>query len=840
MVLRPAKAFLCYAWSDQGFVKAVASELGRQFCLYDEYVLKTGDELAKAFREHLDEATVFVLFASRDSLTSEWATFEMDEAEIRHAHGLIARGLVLRFDTSIGISQLPAWLRRTKVGDAVSPKSAARQIRQMLTDVTRQLRYPYFVGRTDELKRIQEALVPLDARTPPRIVHLSGLEGIGRRSVIAEVARNLLHLDHLEIVTVEEGDGPQELAMKIAEFTEPYASNDGFRARVKEIAALAGDKAAARSAADLKVACSQGGMPVLLDAGGILDQRGNTVRFVADLLKLVSQSTETYLTLITRRRLPSDEIPGVGTLPSIGIPPMNYEDVKRLLSVLARKETVAVSPQQITTLAEKVRGYPPAAYFALQFVKTYGVDVLLADNLRIVELSLATYTNYLRWIKLDEFERKILRTLATHSPLPLRVVGEAAKLSAVDTAVRVMRLIDYSVIVLNHDGTYSVAQPLEEAILREFGYLRATEHGQVANALDGYLAMEEQDLQRLTLARVLFRALILSGTAKASERAYALASDWIRMTGDAYHARDFERAAQLGAEAVKLRPESVEAWSFFIRAQIQTERWEEAAGNISRVRQLRDLQEAYFLVGFLDRKRGRFPEALAAFEKAVENGRGGVSVYREMAACLFRLGKLAEAMEKVGEAESYGENRYVADLKVQIAIALRDEDAARDGLARLEKLEDSMFYNHRRSTVEAAFGDMEKAYAAALLAWESGERPPFEVLAQLVICEIDTRRFADAVKDLALLDERYHYTRRDIRTGLRCRLEIERGAVQDALVLWGKLEDKSKPVHQALRRDILIGLLKTNPAEPEKTQYTKELGALMKVLADKRPSFELE
>lgn len=396
MVLRPVKAFLCYSSSDKPFVNAVALDLGRQFCLYDEYILKTGDDLKQAIRDGLDETTVFVLFASRDSLTSFWVNFELDEAEQRQVRGLLARSLVLKLDSSIKVSEFPPWLRQIKMGDAVSSKSSARQIRHALLEVMRQFRYSFLVGRTAELRRVEEALLPVDGKTPPHIVHVFGLDGVGRRTIVTEVAKNVLRLNRLLVISIEDGDSPQELALKIADLTEPYATQKDFQTMAKEIFALSGDEAVARSVADLKVACSLGEMPTLLDAGGILNKEGNFPSFVGDLFRSIEGNGGTYLTCVTRRSLSDPEIKGVGVIPTIAIPPMDVEDVKRLLILLARAENVSIPQRKVAELADRVRGLPPNAYFTVQLIKHYGVDALLADDRRIVELSLGTFREYLR------------------------------------------------------------------------------------------------------------------------------------------------------------------------------------------------------------------------------------------------------------------------------------------------------------------------------------------------------------------------------------------------------------------------------------------------------------
>src|SRR5262245_58487529 len=74
------KAFLSHSSKDKGLVDTVAKQLGRQFCLYDRLAFSTGEEFKAAIQRCLDQAALFVLFASKDSLISTWVKFEADES----------------------------------------------------------------------------------------------------------------------------------------------------------------------------------------------------------------------------------------------------------------------------------------------------------------------------------------------------------------------------------------------------------------------------------------------------------------------------------------------------------------------------------------------------------------------------------------------------------------------------------------------------------------------------------------------------------------------------------------------------------------------------------------
>jgi len=77
------KAFLSHSSEDKEFVQAIARELGRQFCVFDEYSFETGEQLKRSIEQGIDDSSIFVLFASRKALDSVWVEFEEQEAWFR-------------------------------------------------------------------------------------------------------------------------------------------------------------------------------------------------------------------------------------------------------------------------------------------------------------------------------------------------------------------------------------------------------------------------------------------------------------------------------------------------------------------------------------------------------------------------------------------------------------------------------------------------------------------------------------------------------------------------------------------------------------------------------------
>lgn len=191
------KAFLSHSSKDKEFVRAVAQELGRQYCIFDEQVFETGDDFKTSIEKGLDASSIFVLFASNNSLLSDWVNFEIDEVWYKKLSRDLQKSLTYIITDSVRIEDIPPWLTRTKVQRGNVPKIVARDIRNHLEQLVEERKNP-FIGRSEDIQVFREALTPADIISPPHVFFVSGLPGIGRRSLIHHVVHDSLGLKPLK------------------------------------------------------------------------------------------------------------------------------------------------------------------------------------------------------------------------------------------------------------------------------------------------------------------------------------------------------------------------------------------------------------------------------------------------------------------------------------------------------------------------------------------------------------------------------------------------------------------------------------------------------------------
>ncbi len=825
------KAFLSHSSRDKEIVRAVAKELGRQFCVLDEQSFETGEDFKASIERAFDESSIFVLFASQNSLDSLWVKFETEEAWYRKLRNVLTKSIVYLIDSAVEPRMLPEWLQRALFRRQIVAKAIARDIRHHLDELLRERQHVHFIGRSHKVEELEQSLTPIDGSEPPHAVFISGLPGIGRRSLIRRTSPSILNLRKFIEIRVGESDSINDICISVADRAEPYSTISGLKRMVQNIKKLSDAESLNRTLDNLRSLVEAGELPIFLDEGGLLDSDGYVREPINGILKEITPNDDAYVFFVSDRR-PSNSI--AVSIPVVQLSPLQTNETKRLISLLAQEAGLIMSPEQVGELTEYIAGYPPSAYFAIQQAKDYGVDLLIQDKTRLVEFQASVFLKHLSTLTLDSDQKDILCLLASYSPLPLQVIAKLFPIELEKLTDVIMRLIDLALVITTDQGYYRIADPIAHAAARAFGFPTEDQYKNLAKLLYDYLEKSETDAPLLDLSRVLFRAALWAKDMVTAGKAIHLSNDLIRITETHYHARKYRDAIAFGYAAIKERPESITPRMYLIRALIQEEKYPEAETQIDKLKKYAPLREVYFLKGFLERRRNRFSSAIASYKESERLGRKGVALSRELAFCYYIVGEQEEAIKYIEEAlKRHGDNPYIVDLWAQIATQRKDENTARKALDRLELINKSLFYYHRLSRVELVFGNLPGALEAARTAVNFDDTPPFEVISQLILCEIESGNLPEADELLQRLDRDYGHIRRDIRLALRCRLENNHGNYGNALTLSEQINDKTTVFWKKIRRDALSGELQASALKDSvRATYEEELSSLETELKD--------
>jgi len=820
------RAFLSHSSSDKGVVDQVANGLKRSRVWLDQMNIETASDIRDALLRGLESSDVFVLFASMKALKSDWVKWEVNIAERQLLAGKLSRICAFLIDDEVKVRDLPPIFHRVHVRAEKSPKIIAQEIVRVIQESAAQARQSLFVGRADELSECGRRLAGTNEQVPPAAILLFGLEGVGRRALLGQFARNSLGLPTRIEIAVAPGDGLSEIIVFAENALGVRTIESEIAERLDVLRNEQNESVMIQILAELISASSERQVILaLVDQGGLIDEEGTLPTWAYLLADSVSQQGNGQFAIISRRRPTQDNSsPQSRAIPYVRVPELLPEDSAQLLTALLRQRQVRFSAVQLKQLVEHTSGYPPAAYYAAEIAKQDGLDMLLANT---AALGKVTEARFLRTLetdqRLDPARRDVLRLLANYSPLPLKVIADYMGLEADEFHACMQYLLDIGVIY-PADIHYKIAEPVVRAVSRLYGTM-SVNHGKFAELVSDYLEeMEDDDPGRLPLVRHHSRAVQFSGVPERRANPVRFASDQIEVAMRLYHSRDYERAIKVAEEALAQTPHSIELRDYLIRSLIQLERYTEADKEIAHLSQRGATANAAFLSGFALRRRGQYADALKHYQRAINLGRRGAAIHRELAQCYFEVGDYESARAHIEQAERADpDNRFVVDLKCQVATKLGRESDAMDALAVLEYVDRRDFFLHRKSVVLAKFGHQSGALNAAQEAYKVSSGPSFEILAQLVNLLIEAKLFDDARLRLEELDARHKGIRKDIRLGLRCKLLTARGELNDALAVWDQLARKDKPVHRRLKLQVLLGLRDTGAASPAQIAEIDEL-----------------
>ena len=220
------KAYLAHSSVDKNFVRTVAKRLGRGDIIFDEMSFPPGFDFRDTIRKSLDTSNVFVFFASKASIESTWVHFEINEADWRLSTQKMAASLTILIDDDTQPEDLPKWMQRNLVVRVLYPQLAVHTIKNYLVQLSTSPIQPIFVGREPDLQRISNKLIPEIGEKIPRIIVITGLHGIGRRTFARRAIKDYLSMDIGSRFILEDNDSIDTLHIHLLNETADLSKRD--------------------------------------------------------------------------------------------------------------------------------------------------------------------------------------------------------------------------------------------------------------------------------------------------------------------------------------------------------------------------------------------------------------------------------------------------------------------------------------------------------------------------------------------------------------------------------------------------------------------------------------
>lgn len=794
------KAFLCHSSRDKDYVRHIARHLGRARIVFDEVSFAAGQDFVTEIRRGLDESSLLVFVVSRASLDSTWCRFELEEAESRRIAGALQGQLAIITDRGLSFDALPVWLQRSKA--IVQPRAteAAREVEQALLALTLPEEARPFVGRQELQRKFAEALAETDRR---RLLVVSGLEGIGRRSYLRRACADNLGLRLGPSFLLDETRGLEDMYLWTLDETADLGSREHMASEIQNFRPLPDSEKIGEIVARLQI-IARDSIPCLIDGGGMLDELGEYRRAYMELVeRFLASAGDTYLALIHRRSPRIQEVPFSREVIYQNVAPLQDHEILLLLQQILRKAGSPAKPESLIPIVEYLDGYAPATYLAATFIERYGVDVLATDKSALIDFKAKRFRKFLTELSLTEDDLALLRYLANERSVPLGGLIVALDLTAMSVATALRRLIDYSLVIAS-DGNYSLSRPIRESVFRIGGYLEPEFYARVLKRLTLSFWADRRAAPSVELVDATLHAAARSGSSDFRPYQDLIRPSTVhRLAQESYRRREWEAALEYAKRVVVMDPRRQDAEEIAVRALVQLERWDEAAAQLRRL-EANGFRRVFYLKGFMLRRQQKHTEALREFEAALAAGDRSVSVYRDYADCLYRCGRYEEALKNIRFALSRDrENIYAIDLLIRICLEWGRRDEAEAALAVLERFDvEERFIHHRRATILSE----KRLFEPALLEAEAARRTGvavFEADATRVDVLIELGRYPEALKAIDEMEGQFRNQRRDVQRGLRCKLLTRQGRWREAKIVWDTLDDHARPVHQGLLATIL-------------------------------------
>jgi len=229
LFLNIMKCFLSHSSQDkESFVDVVAAKLadaiGEESVVYDSFSFEAGLKSIEEIFRALDQTSLFVIFLSESSLKSKWVKDEMQGAKERLSSG-VERIYPILIDASLthDDKRIPKWMRKESYNlrPILNPIVATEAIlrrRQAIIDK----RFPDValmrkcIGRNDLIDQFETRRFTPEGI--PTCVIFSGMEGIGRRTLLNECfKKSALISDYYNFprISLNSGQSIEDFILKV-------------------------------------------------------------------------------------------------------------------------------------------------------------------------------------------------------------------------------------------------------------------------------------------------------------------------------------------------------------------------------------------------------------------------------------------------------------------------------------------------------------------------------------------------------------------------------------------------------------------------------------------------
>lgn len=816
------KAFLSHNGADKKFVEGIASRLERSKVIFDKYVFHEGEDFRDSIRKGLKQSSLFVLFASRESLSAPWVKYELDEAEIMLIEGQIKKILIFLIGKDVKHSDLPRWCQKALILQASNTSITARLIEEKLIQINSSYQDVY-VGRGSERDKFSQHLFRVTKKAPQVLVFY-GLHGIGRRTFAKDILENIYNLRLGPIFEIDSTESLIDFYVKVLDDVSDELNQRDLANHIEAFEKVNLDQQTDEIIRLLQEYSEYKIAPCILDNGGLLNEHGQYRNEYKVLMEKINDVNNLFLVVLQTRNPSYFNEEQFFFVTYIG--PLSFDGMNSLLSTYLRNLQIDFDRENIIEFTKFLDGYPPAAQFVRNTVAKYGMDIALADKTMLSDFKAHSFIQYIKkMVGENVIKINILRICEALPPLNLKILHILN--NDKNFLEYIKSLMDESIIVYDkQNNKYTLSAPLKEAVRRTYGTLDKESFKSIAIKLKE-VYWNENKLPESSILELLIFCLLRSESEKDLKdfKGIILPSTILKAAKSAYENREWTLAIDLCKKVLNLNSNKDEARVILFKSLV---RENENSDTVLKELKDRDYRGYNALKGFRDLKKKNYSEAIKSYNLAMASGDESLAVYREIAECYYWMGDYENAKKYINNVleRKKPTNPFVLDLAAKISIEGKDFKKAEEYISALELVDRPENVSHRKALLFSKQGDYNKAIQFAEEACK--RQPPLpETFLNHAYILIMLERYSEAQEVLDDFKESFKsQTKKDFYLELRCKLAIENSGWEEAEIYLKQLKSISDYSKVLKFKIIELKIADKKVSLLEKNNLSKELQEL--------------
>jgi hypothetical protein len=622
------KVFLSHSTLQKPLVESVANEIGWDFAILDKFVFESGRKVIDEINNALDVTSIFVLFASKESLNSDWC-----KTELANIRDLVDEGkcffCAFSVDENIDVTQdAKPWVRQYLTNYYDNPKTLARVIQRKIIEILWEehpeikIKEHFFVGRDKELSQMM-SMVYENRSLKNKCVIASGIRHIGRKRFLLQFMvykmNNGLHPSYFPFeVSLKDTDSLDSFIKQLNDYINSYSKSelDSLLIDVskhKEIAIkLINDIVESHELIRID------------DDNCIINKNGYIEDWFLDVIHQPDLSPKVCIFVASTCSLNAKTAREEKQVCHLQLQPMKRSDMKILFNQYAEAKGVKCDNNTTEDLLANLTGYPDQVFEIVDLLNQYGMPTVLKELPAINKMYESDMSNLLDEIKKDAQAYQLLILMAKFEYIgyhQLYSIFQESKL------VDILDKFEHYAIYECFGATRNYLR-LNRVLADYIDRNRLVLDKVYQQRLDNYTKelLEQTDEETLNLAEDLYRSkkMLSDPRFKVSTEAI-LPSVALKVIVDQYRNNDFNSVVDLAKRILYDNnrhdygsvQRSIRYWLCLAYCKLGQDYLLEIEKEIKYFTGY----TKFFILGYYERLQGHYPQAQHYYELALESSK---------------------------------------------------------------------------------------------------------------------------------------------------------------------------------------------------------------------------